>query len=334
MQKIPNGSIRWSWRNVCFSLVTALPATLLITSGNSAVGLVGAVGVLPAVIIGIPPSYRRLVQLPIIGIVFGAAMLGGSVLAQWPPLAIASIGLLCFGTSLLSLKRPQLASLIMALPLALVGVGFSYDQPSEIFGLSVVILAGSLWATLIAAGFVKWWPLAPPAQPAPPRPMTKRQAVVYGICYGAAAMIAAIIGFVNQLDHVGWVVGAVLFVMRPQWEVEHLRAYGRALSVTAGALAAAALLALTPGLGITAALVSVALALAGATKGSRWYITPAFTTFIVFFVILYASPTTASIEHRFVERTLETLVGVAIAVTAGLAARTFSKPRASNLKTS
>lgn len=325
MQKIQNRAIAWSWRNVCFSLAAALPAAIVIVSGNSAIGLVGAVGVLPAVITGIPATYRQLVRLPVIGIVFGVAMLAGSLLSQWPLLAIVSIGALCFGTSLLSLKRPRLASLVMALPLALVGVGFSYDRPSEILGLALVILVGSLWATLVAAGFVKWWPTDSPPQAALPHPISKRQALVYGIFYGAAAALAAIIGFANHLDHVGWVVGAVLFVMRPQWEMEHIRAYGRALSVTAGALVAAALLALSPGLVITSGLISGALALAGGTRGSRWYITPAFTTFIVFFVLLYADPALPSIQHRFVERTVETLVGVAIAVIAGLAARKFSK---------
>lgn len=321
MQKLQKGSILWNWRSVCFSLITAVPAAVIIISGNSAIGLVGAVGVLPAVIIGIPATYRQLVRLPLIGLVFGMAMLAGSFLSQWPPLAIISIGVLCFGTSLLSLKRPQLANFVMALPLALVGVGFSYDQPSEIAELAIVILAGSLWATLVATCFIRWWPINTPPQLAPPRPMNKRQAVVYGIFYGAAAIVAAIIGFANHLEHVGWVVGAVLFVMRPQWEMEQIRAYGRALSVTVGALAAAALLAISPGLGVTAGLVSIALALAGGTRGSKWYITPAFTTFIVFFVLLYADPTLSSIQHRFFERILETLAGVAIAVIAGFVAR-------------
>ena len=48
------------------------------------------------------------------------------------------------------------------------------------------------------------------------------------------------------------------------------------------------------------------------TQPSRWYVAPAFTTFIAFVLLLQESPRDA--PHRFGERTLETLLGVGLAV--------------------
>ncbi len=63
----------------------------------------------------------------------------------------------------------------------------------------------------------------------------------------------------------------------------------RILSVFIGAVLASGILALSPPVGIMAALIMLGVVLAGATQGSRWYISPAFTTFIVFFVMLYVN---------------------------------------------
>jgi hypothetical protein len=54
-----------------------------------------------------------------------------------------------------------------------------------------------------------------------------------------------------------------------------------------------------------------------ATHRSRWYVTSAFTTFLVFLLLLYSDPQTAT--KRFNERVLETLLGVGIAYFYGLA---------------
>jgi hypothetical protein len=47
-------------------------------------------------------------------------------------------------------------------------------------------------------------------------------------------------------------------------------------------------------------------------------VTPGFSTFLVFWVLLYGDSTRASITHRFDERVFETLGGVAIAYVYGL----------------
>jgi hypothetical protein len=58
------------------------------------------------------------------------------------------------------------------------------------------------------------------------------------------------------------------------------------------------------------------LAGAGGTHRSRWYVTSAFTTFLVFLLLLYSDPQDAA--SRFNERVLETLLGVGIAYVYGL----------------
>ena len=65
--------------------------------------------------------------------------------------------------------------------------------------------------------------------------------------------------------------------------------------------------------------VAAILAVAGAaaTNRSRWYVTAGFTTFLVFLLLLYATPEDAG--RRFDERLGETLLGVAIAYVFGLA---------------
>jgi hypothetical protein len=61
---------------------------------------------------------------------------------------------------------------------------------------------------------------------------------------------------------------------------------------------------------------SAAVAGAGATHRSRWYVTPAFTTYLVFMLMLYSRPQDAA--SRFSERLLETALGVGIAYAIGL----------------
>jgi hypothetical protein len=70
--------------------------------------------------------------------------------------------------------------------------------------------------------------------------------------------------------------------MRPDKEVQKLRSVGRAISVFVGAMTASWLLTLNLQPFIIAFLSAGALIIASATHTSRWYITPAFTTFFGF----------------------------------------------------
>jgi uncharacterized membrane protein YccC len=134
---------------------------------------------------------------------------------------------------------------------------------------------------------------------------------------GAAGATAAAIGFLLDLEHVGWACAAGLLVMRPSADMQRLRSAGRILAVAAGALAGAALVRLHPPAGVYSVALIAALAAAAATRRSRWYVTSAFTTLLVFLLLLYSDPQTAT--KRFNERLLETLLGVAIAYLYGLA---------------
>ncbi|MGZ4283754.1 MAG: FUSC family protein [Solirubrobacteraceae bacterium] len=157
--------------------------------------------------------------------------------------------------------------------------------------------------------------------PAPPAKPT----LGYGVLLGAAGATAAAIGFILDLDHVGWECAAALLVMRPSADMQRLRSAGRILAVAAGALAGAGLVRLHPPAVMYSVAVVAVIAGAGATHRSRWYVTSAFTTFLVFLLLLYSDPQTAT--KRFNERVLETLLGVAIAYFYGLALPALAQRR-------
>ena len=68
---------------------------------------------------------------------------------------------------------------------------------------------------------------------------------------------------------------------------------------------------------VIASLCAISLVTASATISSRWYISPAFTTFLVFWSVLYGDPTSTNIEYHF-ERVLGTLLGVSLAYFFGI----------------
>jgi uncharacterized membrane protein YccC len=140
--------------------------------------------------------------------------------------------------------------------------------------------------------------------------------VDYGIRLGLAGATASAIGFALDLDHVGWQVAAALLVMRPAEEMQRLRSVGRVVSVVIGAFAAAGFAAWSPPDALYAVAVVLVVVAAGATQPSRWYVTPAFTTFIVISLLLYSRPEDTA--YRVGQRITETIVGVAIAYVFGL----------------
>jgi uncharacterized membrane protein YccC len=120
-----------------------------------------------------------------------------------------------------------------------------------------------------------------------------------------------------DLAHVGWACAAALLVMRPVAEMQRIRSVGRIAAVAAGALAGIVLIRLGPPAAVYSLAAIVAVAAAAATHRSRWYVTSAFTTFLVFLLLLHSDPQDA--VSRFNERLLETLLGVGIAYVFGLA---------------
>jgi uncharacterized membrane protein YccC len=104
--------------------------------------------------------------------------------------------------------------------------------------------------------------------------------------------------------------------MRPAGEMQRLRSVGRIASVIVGAVVAVALVQVAPPAAVYSLAVIGAVAGAAAMHGGRWYVVPAFTTFLVFLLLLYSDPQDAT--SRFGERVLETLLGVGIAYLFGL----------------
>jgi uncharacterized membrane protein YccC len=225
---------------------------------------------------------------------------------------VAAILGLGVGSAMLP-ARFRFGTLAMNLSLPMVGVGLSYSDVGKAAGITGLIVLGSVCACAI-------WMLLPEqgratSPRARPRPTTV-PTLDYGIRLGAAGATAAAIAFLLNLDHVGWACAAALLVMRPAAEMQRLRSAGRIISVTVGAVAAVVLVHAGPPAALYSLAVFAALAGAAATHGSRWYVAPAFTTFLVFLLLLYADPQDAA--SRFGERVLETLLGVGIAYVFGL----------------
>ena len=296
--------VAWSARGALLGMVYGLPGAL-VTLVSVRPGLALAVGVLPAALAGLPTTRRGRITVLVLGLVTGASLFAGGVLASVPPLAVGAIALLGVVTARLA-ARSRAGQVAMTLTLPLVAIGFSYSDIGDAAEAAGLMAVGSLYAFGVLL-------LVPePALPAAPaRPAAGAPTTGYGIRLGAAGATAAAIGFALDLDHVGWACGAALLVMRPSAGMQRLRSVGRIAAVAAGAMAAVALVRLSPPAVAYSTAVIAALAGAAGTHGSRWYVTPAFTTFLVFLLLLYADPATAA--SRLVERTSETLLGVGIA---------------------
>lgn len=298
--------LSWSWSRFGLGVVFALPA-LLVTPIASTWGLALAVGVLPAAAFGLPPHRRARTVILLIGALSAAGLVGGSLLALAPVVAVIAV----FGLAVLAsvnAARGRFAQLVLILVLPMAGLGLSFPWSTVTVALAGCMLAGSAYAWLVSL----LWPQTDSPPPAPAPMARGRAMLIYGVLLGTAAATAAAIGFLLGLEHVGWATGAVLLVMRPVRGQLVARSAGRAVSVLVGALAAAALALLSPGGLILAGLIALVVGSLCATQPSRWYVAPAFTTFLVLTLIL--STSSASPGERFLERTVETLVGVGLAL--------------------
>jgi hypothetical protein len=303
--------LAWSWSAALVGAVCAIPAVVVMPFDVPS-GLALAFGVLPAAIIGIAPVRRARARVVLLSTLMGVPIFVGSLLSEEPGLAVVAIVVLAVGAAMLS-TRPPLGPILMTISLPMIGIGFSYRDLGEAFGLAVLIVAGSVYAFLVS---LLW-----PERGVPPSPSTSpaaspRSMIGYGVRLGLAGATAAAIGFGFDFDHVGWATAAAMLVMRPSADMQRLRSVGRVVSVVVGALAAAALALVTTAPGWYSVAILVVLAGVAATRPSRWYVTPTFTTFIAISLLLYANP--ADAQSRFNERVGETLLGVGLAYFFGL----------------
>jgi uncharacterized membrane protein YccC len=113
--------------------------------------------------------------------------------------------------------------------------------------------------------------------------------------------------------------------MRPAADMQRLRSVGRMLAVTTGAVVAIGFVRLSPAAAGYSLATLAAVAGAGGMHKSRWYVTSAFTTFLVFLLLIHSDPHDAG--SRFTERVGETLLGVGLAYFFGLAVPAVARRR-------
>jgi uncharacterized membrane protein YccC len=289
-----------------------VPGAAVILSGHVKPGIALLVGVLAAAGVEVAPTRKRRISIFITGLVFAVSIVVGAFLAQWQVVAVAGIALVAFGAAQLAAQKP-LGVLVTSLALPLMGIGFSYDLQGAA-SFAALVIVGSLYAWLVSLLFREYQ-----SPPAPPKPLMRQtQAGLYGILLALTAATTSTLGFATHVEHVGWIVGAALLVIRPSQEMQELRSVGRLVAVLLGAFSASVLLAIGVSTWVIAVLASAAIICMSATHTSRWYFTAAFTTFLVFWLLLYQQTGSGQIEHRFFERVLETVAGVAIAYFFGL----------------
>jgi hypothetical protein len=296
-----------------------LPAAVVVASDRSR-GLALAVGVVPAATVGLMPRRRERLAVIVLGTSIGVPMFLGSLLASVPVLAVVAIVVLGVGAALLA-ARFRLGQVAMTLSLPMVGVGLSYSGFDKGAEAAALMVLGSLFACAVSM----LWPERVPTTSQTDTHASSSPTLGYGLRLGAAGATAAAIGFLLGLEHVGWACAAALLVMRPAPEMQRLRSVGRVLSVAVGALMAIGLVRADPTGAVYSLATIVAVAAAGATHRSRWYVTPAFTTFLVFLLLLYSRPQDAA--SRFNERVWETLLGVGLAYVFGLGLPALARRR-------
>jgi hypothetical protein len=315
-QQAPAGSaapasppVAWNWssalRGACCSLPPATAAFFDIR-----VGAALAIGVIPAAIVPLAARRAKRWMTVVIGFLTGVSLLAGALLAQVAWLAVVGIFVLAVGASLLAARRLH-GMIALTLCLPLIAVGFSYPGWSPAVWLSLIIIAGSLYTWLVSLA----WPERPPPAARQPDVPDRGALLRFGLAAGTAGAVCAAIGFIVGLEHVGWAPASALLVMRPSADMQRLRSIGRVASVVAGALAGIACIEARLSSALFAAAVALAVTAATALATSSWYLTPAFTTFFVFLLLLAGNRSAAS--GRFWERVAETALGVGVAYVCG-----------------
>lgn len=304
-------AVAWHTTGFLQGLLYALPAAVAGVF-SPVLGLALAVGVLPVAALPLPPRRRARRVLPLLGALSAGCFLIGSALAAHPVAAVAAMFGLGLGLGLWARDAAAgRAATMLCLPL--IGIGLSFDEFGTALIAAALMIAGSLYAWLTSLIWPEQEPAPVPASP-PAGAAERRMLLDYAFLLGATGATAAAVGFALDLEHVGWATAAALFVLRPSAGQLLLRSVGRAASVAAGALVAALLAGPGPAFGAIAA--AAAIGAIAATRGSRWYVTPGFTTFVVLTLILTGPGERPG--ARVAERVTETAVGIGIALAYGI----------------
>jgi uncharacterized membrane protein YccC len=307
--------VSWSWSSALRGVVVAAPAAVAAFFDVTLAAAL-AVGFLPVCARPLAPARSERLRSGVLGVLAAASIFLGGFLAQWPVAAVAGLALAggLVGYAVVKLRRPALmVGLLLCLPL--MAVGFSYPGTEKVAGLALDIVLGSAWTVLVLLA----WPARAASTPAPSTAEAVPDApprflILYGWVAGLVGATCAAIGFAADLEHVGWAPAAALLVMRPSPPTQGMRSLDRVADVVVGATAAIVLVRLDPPTWVYAAAIVLVVTAATATAASRWYVLPAFTTYLVFILLLARDPDDAA--GRFWERLLETGLGVGVAALA------------------
>ncbi|MFE6256174.1 FUSC family protein [Agromyces sp. NPDC057865] len=301
--------IAWSWRNVAHGVLLALPAVVACVFDPS-LGLPLAVGVLPAAALGLRSTRRERALVILVGVVAGASIFLGSVVAGRAVLAVLMVFVLCVVVAAMTADPSRrLAPLMQMLGLPLYGAGLSESSWTGL-AAGLLMVAGSVYGWLVSLAWTEG-----ERAPRPPRVSASRTTMlVYGVQIGLAGAAGAALGFAFGVDHPGWACTAALLVSRPDRRQLDARGWGRGASVVLGAVVACTIAAFSASDPVIAVLVLVTLAVGTGTSGSRWYVFPFFSTVLVLSMLLLDE--TESASHWFLERVGLTLLGVALALVA------------------
>lgn len=301
----------WSWADAVRGLVYSIPA-VVVTARDPAAGVPLALGVIPACLLPLPGPRRARALVAVVGAVCGASLFAGGALAHLPTVvtALALVGVVLIASVASAGRRGGMLLLVLAAPLT--AVGLSFDDWRTALGAALLLTGAAVYAWLVSL----LWP-ARAAAARPPATLPPRATMVgYGLLLGAGAAIAYLVAAGLDLDHPGWAPAACLLVARPDPGLLRSRAVGRAVAVAVGAFAGAAVVWADLRPLVLAALAAAVVTAAAATRTSRWYVTSAFTTFLVFVMLLQAHPEETT--QKVGERVGETLLGVALALTFGI----------------
>jgi hypothetical protein len=305
--------VQWARVDARHAALSVLPAVVVILAVDVKAGVLAAIGLLPVCLVGITPQRRQRIAVGIVGLLFAAGIIVGSVLIQVHALAVIGIFVLCFLTASLAAKKAA-ALILTAIVMPAVAIGMSYDSISDGLGLALFFALGSIWATLTSL----LWPTDSNATTAAAPLLSTADARRYGILLGLAAATGVSIALIFDFSSRGWTAAAVLLVMRPLADMVRLRGVGRALATTVGVLAATAVLRLGLDPAATAGLVAVVFIATIATRTSRWYLASAGTAVLILLAILYGNADTVAVRDTSWSRVEQNVIGAVIALFFGL----------------
>ncbi|MDA0167425.1 FUSC family protein, partial [Solirubrobacter ginsenosidimutans] len=305
--------VHWARTDARHAALSVLPAVVIILAVDVKAGVLGAIGLLPVCLVGIAPQRPQRIAVGIVGLLFAAGVIVGSVLIQVHVLAVIGIFVLCFLSASLMAKKAA-GLIVTAIVMPAVAIGMSYDSISDGLGLALFFALGSIWATLTSL----LWPTDSGAASDSAPLLSRAEARRYGILLGLAAATAVSIALIFDFSSRGWTAAATLLVMRPVADMVRLRGVGRALATISGVVVATFVLRLGLSPPAVAALVAIVFIATIATRTSRWYLASAGTAVLILLAILYGTTDTDALHDTSWTRVVENVIGAAIALFYGL----------------